>query len=121
VRRFADITSDRDLQRALEQVYGNVNNIDLRRRMAEDHVPGSSPDPRNRRQSVRAARRRPLRYTNDASSIAAVRGSSVERGQPGLCHPLNTTITHIQDGVFRARRLGTDTRRWRACRRREHR
>jgi len=43
VSRFADITSDPEVQAALEQVYGDVDNIDVWvGGLAEDHVPGSS-------------------------------------------------------------------------------
>lgn len=43
VTSFADITSDVELQQALEATYGDVNNIDVWvGGLAEDHVPGSS-------------------------------------------------------------------------------
>ncbi len=43
VTSFAEITSDVELQQALEATYGDVNNIDVWvGGLAEDHVPGSS-------------------------------------------------------------------------------
>jgi peroxidase len=43
VTSFADISSDPEIQQALERLYGNVDNIDLWvGALAEDHVPGSS-------------------------------------------------------------------------------
>jgi peroxidase len=46
VQDFDDITSDPELQQVLEEVYGNVNNIDLWvGGLAEDHVPGSTVGP----------------------------------------------------------------------------
>lgn len=43
VSSFSEITSDLDLQAALEQVYGSVDSIDLWvGGLAEDHLPGSS-------------------------------------------------------------------------------
>jgi peroxidase len=46
VGSFADITSNPDLQAKLQQLYGNVNNIDLWvGGLTEDHVPGGSVGP----------------------------------------------------------------------------
>ena len=46
VTSFAQITSDPNLQRALQQTYGSVDNIDLwAGGLPEDHVPGSSLGP----------------------------------------------------------------------------
>ncbi len=46
VSSFAEITKNVELQRALQQAYGNVNNIDLWvGGLAEDHVPGASVGP----------------------------------------------------------------------------
>ncbi len=46
VRSFADITKDVTTQQALQQAYGDVNNIDLWvGGLAEDHVPGASVGP----------------------------------------------------------------------------
>src|SRR5262249_23718423 len=50
VRTFADITSDPGLQQALQNLYGDVNHIDLWvGGLAEDHVPGASTGPLIRR------------------------------------------------------------------------
>lgn len=46
VTSFAQITSDADLQQSLEEVYGDVNNIDVWvGGLAEDHIPGGSLGP----------------------------------------------------------------------------
>src|SRR5207247_1722010 len=46
VRTFAQITSDPALQKALQQLYGDVNHIDLWvGGLAEDHLPGASMGP----------------------------------------------------------------------------
>jgi hypothetical protein len=46
VTSFSDITSNKDVQAKLQQLYGNVNNIDLWvGGLAEDHVAGSSVGP----------------------------------------------------------------------------
>jgi hypothetical protein len=46
VTKFSDITSDPTLQLQLQQLYGNVNNIDLWvGGLAEDHIPGGSVGP----------------------------------------------------------------------------
>jgi hypothetical protein len=46
VRTFADITPDKEVQQALQKLYGNVNNIDLWvGGLAEKHIPGASVGP----------------------------------------------------------------------------
>jgi hypothetical protein len=46
VRKFSDITSDKEVQSQLRQLYGSVDNIDLWvGALAEDHVPGGSVGP----------------------------------------------------------------------------
>ena len=50
VRSFAEITSNKELQTKLQQLYGTVDNIDLWvGALAEDHLPGSSSGPTNAR------------------------------------------------------------------------
>ena len=50
VRSFAEITSDRELQRKLRDLYGSVNNIDaFVGGLAEGHAAGSSVGPLFRR------------------------------------------------------------------------
>ena len=46
VRSFADITSNKELQTKLQQLYGNVDNVDLWVGvLAENHLPGASVGP----------------------------------------------------------------------------
>ena len=102
VTRFSDITSDLDNQEALEELYGDVDNIDAFVGMlAEDHVPGGSVGETiaavlvEQFTSLRAADR--FYYANifspeEIALIENTRLSDIIRR--------NTDTTIIQDNVF---------------------
>jgi hypothetical protein len=102
VTSFAQITRDVEVQRALEEMYGNVNNIDLWvGGLAEDHLRGSTLGPLFQRILVDQFQR--LRdgdrfwYQRDLNSreLAQVTGTSLAD-----VIRRNTTTTNLQDNVF---------------------
>jgi hypothetical protein len=102
VRSFADITSDRALQQALQSLYGNVNNIDLWvGAMAEDHVPGSSTGPLVRR--ILADQFERLRDGDRLWYQRAFSGAQLaqlERTTLADVIERNTGVRGLQDNVF---------------------
>jgi peroxidase len=113
VTSFAEISSDLQIQVKLQYLFGNVNNIDaFVGGLAEDHLPGSSVGPLiqaivgNQFERLRDGDR--FFYTNDAFLQSASVRRIIDLNEVSLAQIIrwNTTITHIQDDVFRARRLG---------------
>jgi hypothetical protein len=113
VTSFAEISSDPQTQAKLEQLFGTVNNIDVFvGALAEDHLPGASVGPLinaivgNQFERLRDGDR--FFYTNDAFLHSAPVRRIIDLNKVSLAQVIrwNTTITHIQDNVFRARRLG---------------
>ena len=107
VTRYADITSDRNLQAKLASLYdpiGGVNNIDLWvGALAENHVPGTSTGP-----LVRRIMQDQFRRLRDGDSFWYQRAFA---DQPALLAQLenttladvirrNTTTQNLQDNVF---------------------
>lgn len=102
VTNFAQITSDRALQRSLRDLYGSVNNIDaFVGGMAENHVRGASVGPLFRRiiisqfERVRDGDR--FWYERDLSAreLAMVRGTTLS-----ALLRRNTTLSNLQDNAF---------------------
>lgn len=103
VKSFADITSDTDVQAKLQQLYGNVDNIDLWvGGLAEDHLPDSSVGPTFARiigdqfERLRAGDR--FWYQND------LKGADLKMvSETSLADVIrrNTSITNLQEDVFR--------------------
>ena len=101
--RFAQITSDPEVQAKLQQLYGTVDNIDLWvGALAEDHVAGGSTGPLHPRRSRRpvhaAARRRPFWYQRQFCGSFAAADWSPRTLEDIIAR--NTTITNLQDNVF---------------------
>jgi len=102
VRSFADITSDVGLQQKLQQLYGNVNNIDLWvGGLAEDHVAGSSLGPLFQRILVDQFQR--LRDGDRLWYQRVFSGSQLSQFEHTTLADIirrNTTTTNLQDNVF---------------------
>src|SRR5262249_52269992 len=102
VRSFADITSNPELQQALKQAYGNVNNIDLWvGAMAEDHVRGGSTGPLVRR--ILANQFERLRDGDRFWYQRAFSGqqlSQIEHTTLADIIERNTGVRGLQDNVF---------------------
>lgn len=102
VDSFDDITSDAEIQQVLEEVYGDVDNIDLWvGGLAEDHVNGSSTGPLIRR--ILADQFRRLRdgdrfWYQRVFSGAQLAG--IERTTLGDIIERNTGVEGLQDNVF---------------------
>jgi hypothetical protein len=110
VTSFAEITSDPQLQLALEQLYGDVNRVDpLIGTLAEDHLPGASVGPLAAagltEQFVRLRKGDRFWFENDseftAEELAALRATRLSD-----IIRTNTTITNLQDNVFFIPELG---------------
>lgn len=102
VTSFADITSDPALQQALEEVYGDVNNIDLWvGGLAEDHVAGSSTGLLIRRilvdQFTRLRDGDRFWYENVFSGRQL---ADLKRTTLADVIERNTTVAGLQDNVF---------------------
>jgi hypothetical protein len=102
VTRFDQITSNPALQAKLQQLYGNVNNIDLWVGMlAEDHVPGGSVGPLVQRivakqfENLRDGDR--LWFENQYSGAAL---SALENTTLQDIVQRNTVDDNLQDNVF---------------------
>lgn len=102
VTRFSDITRDPEVQEALRQTYGNVNNIDLWvGGLAEDHVPGASVGPTFQRILVDQFQR--LRDGDRFWYEREFQGNELRQiRQTTLADVIrrNTTTTNLQDNVF---------------------
>jgi hypothetical protein len=107
VTTFAEISSDPAIQARLEQLFGNVDNIDpFVGALAEDHVPGSSAGPLihaivgNQFERLRDGDR--FFYTNDAllQTSAVRRIIDLDRLTLSQVIRLNTGVTNLQDNVF---------------------
>lgn len=102
VTSFAQITSDVPTQQALEEAYGNVNNIDLWvGALAEDHLRGASVGPLLSKilvdQFTRLRDGDRFWYQRDlsASELRSVQATSLAD-----VVRLNTTTTNLQENVF---------------------
>lgn len=102
VRNFAQITSDRELQRKLRDLYGNVNNIDaFVGGLAEDHSAGSSVGPLFRRiiadqfERLRDGDRFWYERIYSGRQLADLERTTLT----GILRD-NTTITNVQDNAF---------------------
>jgi hypothetical protein len=107
VTSFAEITSDPVIQQKLQQLYGNVNNIDaFVGALAEDHLPGSSAGPlitaivSNQFTRLRDGDR--FFYTNDALLQDPEVKAILDLDDVTLAQVIkwNTNISNIQDNVF---------------------
>jgi peroxidase len=102
VTKFSDITRDPEVQEALRQTYGNVNNIDLWvGGLAEDHVPGASVGPTFQR--ILADQFQRLRDGDRFWYEREFQGSELRQiRQTTLADVIrrNTTTTNLQDNVF---------------------
>lgn len=116
VTSFAEITSDPVTQARLEGLFGNVNNIDaFVGALAEDHLPGSSVGPLiqaivgNQFERLRDGDR--FFYTTDTflNSDGLQRIINLEQVSLARIIRWNTGISHIQDNVFFAEHVRTDT------------
>src|SRR5262249_25449522 len=105
VTSFAEITSDAQVQQKLQQVYGNVNNIDpFEGGLAEDHVAGSDMGPLFTR--ILADQFQRLRdgdrffYLNESFNAAEL--NILNQGNTlAKVIETNTGITNLQSDVFR--------------------
>lgn len=102
VTSFAQITSNKQLQSELQQLYGNVNNVELFvGLMAEDHLPGSSLG--KTEQAVIAQQFQTLRdgdryfYANADSPALINQLSNTTLAQ---IIERNTPLTNLQSDVF---------------------
>jgi hypothetical protein len=99
---FDEITSDRELQQVLEEVYGNVNNIDLWvGALAEDHLPGSTVGPLIQR--VLADQFERLRDGDRFWYQRAFSGDELRRLERTTLADIierNTGVEGLQDNVF---------------------
>lgn len=102
VTSFAQITTNRELQTRLQQLYGNVNNIDLWvGGLAEDHVAGGSVGPTLRAligeqfHRLRAADRFWYERVFTGQALSEVRGTT-------LADILrrNTSVNNVQPNLF---------------------
>lgn len=102
VRRFEEITSDRGLQQALRQTYGNVNNIDLWvGGLAENHLPGSSVGPTLSR--IIADQFRRLRDGDRfwyQSTFSGAERAELEQTSLADVIQRNTEVANLQNNVF---------------------
>jgi len=107
VTSFAEITSDPEIQAKLEEVFGNVDNIDLfTGALAEDHLPGSSAGELihaivgNQFERLRDGDR--FFYTQDAflQSEEVARVIDLETVTLANIIRWNTGVSNIQDNVF---------------------
>lgn len=102
VTRFAEITKNPELQRALEQTYGNVNNIDLWvGGLAEDHAPGSSVGPTFQR--ILADQFQRLRDGDRFWYEKDFQGPELQQIRRTTLADIirrNTNTTNLQDNVF---------------------
>lgn len=102
VTSFAQITSDRELQQALRQLYGSVDNIDLWvGGLAEDHVRGASTGPLIQRvladQFTRLRDGDRFWYQREFSGATLAR---LERTTLADIIERNTGVAGLQDNVF---------------------
>jgi peroxidase len=104
VASFADITSDRALQHALESVYKDVASIDpLIGGLAEDHTPGGALGPlfsammKEQFTRLRAGDR--FWYENDPSLSSALRDELRETRLTDVIQR-NTDVSDVSDDVF---------------------
>ena len=104
VRAFNEISSDISIQRALENVYGSVDNIDpLIGMLAEDHLPGTcfgelaSVVIKQQYENIRDGDR--FWYTNDPG-LTTDEISQIEKTLLSDIIMHNTDITDIQQNVF---------------------
>ncbi len=102
IHSFAQITSDKELQRSLRGLYGNVNNIDVfAGGLAEDHAPGASVGPLFQRiiadqfARLRDADRFWYQRTFSGAALAELQKTTLSD-----VIRRNTTITKIQDNAF---------------------
>ena len=100
--RFSQITSDKDVQSKLTQLYGNINNVDAWvGLMAEDHARGASVGPTSQRiiadqfQRVRDGDR--FWYERIFSGVQLAR---LQRTTLESVIARNSGITSLQDNVF---------------------
>ena len=102
VTSFAQISSDPDVRAKLQQLYGNVNNIDLWvGALAEDHVQGSSTGP-----LMRAVIKDQFQRLRDGDSSWYQRilsGRALDAAERTTLADIigrNTPISNLQDNVF---------------------
>jgi hypothetical protein len=102
VKSFADITSDPVLKAKLQQLYGNVNNVDLWvGGLAEDHVRGGSVGPlftriiANQFERVRTGDRLWFEHTFSGTLL-----NTIEHTTLADIIRRNTGDTNVQDNVF---------------------
>lgn len=102
VTRFSEITRDPAVQQALQQAYGNVNNIDLWvGGLAEDHVPGASVGPTFQRILVDQFQR--LRDGDRFWYERDFQGAELQQIRRTTLADVirrNSTTTNLQDNVF---------------------
>jgi hypothetical protein len=102
VTSFAQITSDPQVQAALKEAYGNVNNIDLWvGAMAEDHLRGSSVGPLVQR--ILADQFTRLRDGDRFWYERSLSGPQLHQLQNTRLSDIierNTGVTSLQDNVF---------------------
>ncbi len=102
VTSFAQITSNTQLQSELQQIYGNVSNVELFvGLMAENHLPGSSLGPTE--QAILAEQFAALRdgdryFYMNADSPALV--NQLNNTTLAQIIERNTTLTNLQSDVF---------------------
>ena len=102
VTSFAQITSDVQVQASLQQLFGNVNNIDLfSGLLAEKHLPGSSVGELTQRITVDQFTR--LRDGDRFFYLNTFSGDALARIQNTSLADIirrNTTNTNLQSNVF---------------------
>ena len=107
INDFAELTSDPQLQIALEEVYGEINNLDAWIAMiAEDHLPGSSLG--DLAQQIITSQFKRLRdgdrffFTGDPDLQSALVTAVIDLDTITLSQiiRLNTGITRLQSNVF---------------------
>jgi hypothetical protein len=107
VTSFNQISSDPLIQAKLEQLFGDVNNIDaFVGALAEDHLPGSSVGPLvraivgNQFERLRDGDR--FFYTHDALLQSDAVRQVLDLGDVSLANVIrwNTNVSHLQDSVF---------------------
>lgn len=102
VTRFSQISSDRSIQRALKELYGSVDNIDLWvGALSEDHVRGTSVGELTRAilvdqfERLRAADRFWYQNVFSGEELAQLESTTLSD-----IIQRNTTVTNIQDNAF---------------------
>jgi len=107
IESFDDISSDPEVQAALEQLYGDVDNIDAWiGGIAEDHLDGSSVgetvDAVVANQFIRLRDGDRFFYTNDAALRTSLVKNVIDLNSISLSEIIrqNTDITNLQDNVF---------------------